>query len=157
MNTNQTSDAYLTFSLGEENFAIPVEHVQEVVELDQVTRVPNAPEYMLGIINLRGRVLPLFDTKHKLGLPKTETTKKSRIMILNIKYDDNKYLEIGALVDVAKEVVEISASEIQDAPEFENSASSTITGIVNKQGSITMIMDIQRVFTLQEINQLTNN
>lgn len=157
MNTKQTSDAYLTFSLGEENFAIPVEHVQEVVELDQVTRVPNAPEYMLGIINLRGRVLPLFDTKHKLGLPKTETTKKSRIMILNIKYEDNKYLEIGALVDIAREVVEINSSEIQDAPEFENSTSSTITGIVNKQGNITMIMDIQRVFTLQEINQLTNN
>ena len=65
------SNAYLTFALGEEKFAIRVDHVQEVVEFGQVTKVPNAPNYMLGIINLRGRVLPLLDAKLKLGLSAT--------------------------------------------------------------------------------------
>ena len=149
------SNAYLTFGLGEEKFAIPVDHVQEVVEFGQVTKVPNAPLYMLGIINLRGRVLPLLDTKLKLGLPASSLTKKSRIMVLDIVTQDDKNLQIGAMVDVAREVVEISATEIQDAPEFENlKTAAPITGIVNNHGDITMIMDITKVFSVNEIVEL---
>lgn len=150
------SKAYLTFELGKEKFAISVENVQEVVELDQVTHVPNSPQYMLGIINLRGRVLPLLDTRIKLGLAKIEATKKSRILILDLQGgDENKNLEIGALVDVAKEVIEITEKQILDAPELEsNKTSSAVTGILNDNGNITMIMDINRVFTLQEMLQI---
>src|SRR6478609_7916405 len=111
-------NSYLTFALGDEKFAIPVDHVQEVVEFGQVTKVPNAPVYMLGIINLRGRVLPLLDTKLKLGLTATVRTQKSRIMVLDIQTEDDKNLQIGAMVDVAREVVEINDNEIQEAPEF---------------------------------------
>jgi purine-binding chemotaxis protein CheW len=154
---NNESNAYLTFALGEEKFAIPVEHVQEVVELGQVTKVPYAPAYMLGIINLRGRVLPLLDTKLKLGLPAAERTQKSRIMVLDIQTDD-KNLQIGALVDVAREVVEIPEKEIQDAPEFEDlKTTAPITGIVNDHGSITMIMDIAKVFSVNEILELNKS
>ncbi|HEU5290606.1 MAG TPA: chemotaxis protein CheW [Cyclobacteriaceae bacterium] len=149
------SNAYLTFALGEEKFAIPVDHVQEVVEFSQVTKVPNAPLYMLGIINLRGRVLPLLDTKLKLGLSATERTQKSRIMVLDIQTEEDKSIQIGAMVDVAREVMEISESEIQDAPEFENlKTTAPITGIVNNHGDITMIMDITRVFSVNEVLQL---
>src|SRR4051812_23287406 len=105
------SNAYLTFALGEEKFAIPVDRVQEVVEFGQVTKVPNAPAYMLGIINLRGRVLPLLDTKLKLGLTATVPTQRTRIMLLDILTHDDKSLQIGALVDIAREVVEISDAE----------------------------------------------
>lgn len=152
------SNAYLTFALGDEKFAIPVDHVQEVVEFGQVTKVPNAPDYMLGIINLRGRVLPLLDTKLKLGLAATTITQKSRIMVLDIQTADDKNLQIGAMVDIAREVVEISDSEIQDAPEFENlKTSAPITGIVNEQGNITMIMDITRVFSVNDIVELSTS
>lgn len=144
--------AYLTFVLGNEKFAINVERVQEVVELEQVTKVPNAPAYMLGIINLRGRLLPLLDTKLKLGLSKTEITRKSRIMVLGIQGSDDKRLEIGALVDLAKEVIEIQDNHIQPAPEFENYTTNVpITGILNNQGDITMIMDIEKIFSVQDI------
>ena len=152
------SNAYLTFALGEEKFAIPVDHVQEVVEFGHVTKVPNAPVYMLGIINLRGRVLPLLDTKLKLGLTATERTQKSRIMVLDIQTEDDKNLQIGAMVDVAREVVEISDNEIQEAPEFENlKTSAPITGIVNNHGDITMIMDITKVFSVNEVLQLNTS
>lgn len=148
---NETK-AYLTFSLGEEKFAIPVDCVQEVVEIGQVTKVPHAPEYMLGIINLRGRILPLLDTKLKLGLPGTSATKKSRIMVLDLHGRDDKNLQLGALVDVAKEVVEFNDKDIQDAPELESNATTTpITGLVNNLGDITLIMDIARVFSFSEI------
>ena len=152
------SNSYLTFALGDEKFAIPVDHVQEVVEFGQVTKVPNAPEYMLGIINLRGRVLPLLDTKLKLGLPATTRSSKSRIMVLDLPLQDDKNLQIGAMVDLARVVIEINENEIQDAPEFENlKASAPITGIVNKQGDITMIMDITKVFSTSEITELNKS
>jgi purine-binding chemotaxis protein CheW len=151
------STAYLTFALGEEKFAISVEQVQEIVEFDQVTKVPNAPHYMLGIINLRGRVLPLLDTKLKLGLTATERTQKSRIMVLEIQTADDKILQIGAMVDVAREVIEIMKTDIQEPPEFENlKTSAPITGIVNNHGEITMIMDITRVFSVNEVIQLNS-
>lgn len=150
--------AYLTFSLGDEKFAIPVENVQEIVEFGQVTKVPGAPPYMLGIINLRGRVLPLLDTKIKLGLPPSVTTKRSRIMVLDMISDEGKALNIGAIVDVAREVVEIFPNEIQPATEVTNlNASAPVTGIVNNGGDVTMIMDILKVFSLQDIETTSIN
>jgi purine-binding chemotaxis protein CheW len=110
---------------------------------------------MLGIINLRGRVLPLLDTKLKLGLPATLRSQRTRIMVLDIQMQDDKSLQIGAMVDIAREVVEIADADIQEAPEFENlKTSAPITGIVNNQGDITMIMDITKVFTISEVSEL---
>jgi purine-binding chemotaxis protein CheW len=154
----QEARPYLIFSLGQEKFAIRVDHVQEVVEVVPVTKVPNVPAFMLGIINLRGRVVPLLDTRVKLSLPKKEVTKKSRILILDIPGEDNKNLEIGALVDVANEVVSIKDADILEAPTVEaNKLSTPVTGLLNDNGDITMIIDISRVFSLQEIHSLNTN
>jgi purine-binding chemotaxis protein CheW len=152
-NKNKTQ-AYITFGLGEEKFALPVEHVHEIVELDRITQVPNSPVYMLGIINLRGKVLPLLDTRIKLGLPKAEATRKSRIMVLDIDTSDEKVIQIGALVDVAREVIELSPEDIQEAPELDNKVQTPITGVVNNKGDITLIMDIAKVFSTTDIVQL---
>jgi purine-binding chemotaxis protein CheW len=152
------SNAYLTFALGDEKFAIPVDNVQEVVELGQVTKVPNAPHYMLGIINLRGQILPLLDTKLKLGLPATTKSKKCRIMVLDIPNGEDKSLHIGAMVDLAREVIEIAPKDIQNPPDVENlKASAPITGIVNNHGDITMIMDITKVFSIQEVKNINSS
>jgi len=140
--------------LGDEKFAISVDSVQEVVELDHITKVPQTPDYMLGIINLRGKILPLLDTCLKLGLPPTERTKKNRILILDI-HEDNKAIQIGAIVDLAREVVEIQHQQIQRAQDIEQYKNATpITGIVNNNGDITMIMDISRVFSVNDINKI---
>ena len=157
---NQVNEtrAFLTFTLGAEKFAISVDSVQEIVELEQVTKVPHAPQYMLGIINLRGKVLPLLDTRLKLGLPKGETTKKSRIMVLDLETGDDKSLQVGALVDVAKEVIELSPSDIQNSLDLENyETNAPITGIVNNHGDITMIMDVTKIFSTAEIVQLNHS
>lgn len=146
------SSAYLTFLLGKEKFAIKVDYVQEIVEFGQVTAVPQAPAYMLGIINLRGRVLPLLDTKLKLGLSKTEVTGKTRIMVLDIRMNDDKSHQIGAMVDVASEVVEISQKQILPPPDVdETNRSAPVTGIVNDHGNITMIMDITKIFVAIDV------
>lgn len=158
MKNNSQTQAYLTFALGAEKFAISVNSVQEIVELEQVTKVPNAPHFMLGIINLRGKVLPLLDTRLKLGLSKAEVTKKSRIMVIDLETSDDKNLQVGALVDVAREVIELSSSDIQNAPDLDSCKTDTpITGIVNNQGDITMIMDIKKIFSTAEIIQLNHS
>lgn len=149
------SRAYLTFILGDEKFAIPVDYVQEVVELDTVTKVPQTPPYMLGIINLRGKILPLLDTRLKLGLPGGERTRKNRILILDIQ-DGDKATQVGAIVDLAHEVVEIEDRQIQQSEDFESYKNGTpITGIINNNGDITMIMDIAKVFSINELNTLS--
>ncbi len=151
------SNAYLTFALGKEKFAIAVDYVQEIVEFGPVTKIPNVPPYMLGIINLRGRVLPLLDTKLKLGLKPSTITPKTRIMILDIEGAGDKSVSIGAVVDLAREVIEIRKSSIEPAPEFENqNTAAPITGIVNDHGDITMIMDIASVFSKDEILQVNS-
>ena len=152
MKIDNEAKAYLTFSLGAEKFAILVDNVQEIIELDRVTKVPNTPPYMLGIINLRGKVLPLLDSRLKLGLSQAEITKKSRIMVLDIETAEGKGFQIGALVDIAKDVILLGNDDIQDAPDFENNkAQVPVTGVVNNQGDITMIIDINRIFSNSEI------
>lgn len=155
--TSVATNSYLTFSLGEEKFAVPVDCVQEVVELEQVTKVPHAPEYMLGIINLRGKVLPLLDTRLKLGLSKTVPTRKSRVLVINLGWEE-KHFQLGALVDTAREVVEFTAGDIHSAQQIENyKAGAPITGFVNRQGDITLIMEASRIFTTADIIQLEHS
>ncbi|MBL6449283.1 purine-binding chemotaxis protein CheW [Fulvivirga sp. 29W222] len=155
MNTDKKSEAYLTFLLGDEKFAVLVNYVHEVVELNNYTRVPDAPAYMLGIFNLRGTILPLLDTRIKLGLPQKEKTNKTRILILNVRDKEDATTSIGAIVDVAREVVEIEDENIQKPDDIEGFKSTTpVTGIVNDHGDITMIMDIHRVFSVDELSHM---
>ncbi|UII31838.1 chemotaxis protein CheW [Fulvivirga ulvae] len=156
MNTEKRFEAYLTFLLGDEKFAIHVNHVHEIVEFDSYTKVPDAPDYMLGIFNLRGTILPLLDTRVKLGLPKKETNHKTRVLILNIQESDDSSTSIGAVVDVARDVVEIQEQSIQKPDDIEGFKNSTpVSGIVNNNGDITIIMDIHRVFSINELNQIS--
>lgn len=155
MNTDKKSEAYLTFLLGDEKFAVHVNYVHEVVELNNYTRVPDSPPYMLGIFNLRGTILPLLDTRIKLGLPQKEKTNKTRILILNVGNTEETTTSIGAIVDVAREVVEIEDENIQKPDDIEGFKSTTpVTGIVNDHGDITMIMDIHRIFSTYEMSQI---
>jgi purine-binding chemotaxis protein CheW len=151
------SNSYLTFELGKEKFAIKVDCVHEVVEFGQVTKIPQAAAYMVGIVNLRGKVLPLIDTKIKLGLPPAIPTPKTRIMVLDIPGLEGT-IQIGAIVDLAREVVEIRDGDIHLPGELEKeNINFPVSGIVNNHGDITMIMDIRKVFSLVEVPQEVQN
>lgn len=156
--TESLSNAYLTFLLNDEKFAVHINSVQEIVELNQFTQVPNTPDYMLGIINLRGKVLPLLDTRLKLGLRPSERTSKNRVLILDIKDVEEKTTQIGAIVDVAKEVVTIDPDKIQKPTDHDVYKRSTpIIGIVNYQGDITLIIDINKVFASEDVSVLVSH
>lgn len=146
-----SSNSYLTFVVGNDKFAVHAEHVREVIEVGQITKLPHAPAYMLGIINLRGEILPLIDTRQKLGLPLKELTPGNRILVLDVNDTTDKQILIGATVDIAYEVVTIVPQEIHDPEHIQCNNTTPLAGIVNQQGDITMILNVSALFPIGEI------
>jgi len=106
---------YLTFRVGEEDFALDVSNVREILEFTSITRVPKTPEYMRGVINLRGSVVPVLDMRLKFGLTEARKTIDTCIIVLEVDIDGEKTV-IGALVDSVQEVFELDPQHIEPAP-----------------------------------------
>lgn len=156
MNEEITSvaNAYLTFKMGDESFATPVSKVKEILELSSITKVPNAPDYMRGIVNLRGQVLPVVDTRIKFGLNATEDNPKTRIIVMEIS-SHNKTVNLGALVDTARDVVEISEEQIMPPPSMDDfKKAEFIEGVVEMDGEFVMLIRVDRVFSKEEVQDI---
>jgi purine-binding chemotaxis protein CheW len=146
-------NSYLTFKLGDELYAANVKNVINIVELSRITKVPKVPDYMLGIVNLRGAVLPVIDTRKKFGLPLTEFTVNTCILVLEVVVNNNSAL-IGALVDGVKEVIEIDNEEIKDPPSVGfNLNKYFITGVYKKkeEEAFIMILDMDTIFSTDDV------
>lgn len=162
-NIEKTStNSYLTFILDNEFYAVSVKNVINIVELSKITKIPKVPDYMLGIINLRGMVLPVIDTRKKFGLPVAEYTVNTCILVLEVVVNNNNVF-VGALVDGVKEVIEIDNSDIKDTPSVGFSYNKYfISGVYNKKDEdiFIMILDMDSVFSTDDIiaiNQKINN
>ncbi|MDW7691687.1 chemotaxis protein CheW [Flammeovirgaceae bacterium SG7u.111] len=154
---SQNLKSFLSFKLSKEMFAIEVEKVVEILEVSKITHVPKAPEYMKGVINLRGKVLPLIDTCLKFGLPAIELKTETCIVVILIEI--NKELtHMGILVDEVMEVVEMDEKEIQPTPGLENKNKlEFIKGILKVDEEFLMILDLDKAFSLDEINSVKNS
>ena len=151
--TKTKVNSFLTFKLGEEIYAASVKNVINIVELTKITKVPRCPEYMLGIINLRGMVLPVIDARKKFGLPTAEYTVNTCILVLEVTIGDDNIL-VGSLVDGVKEVIEIEENEIKDPPTIGFSQQNQfITGVFKKpdEDTFIMILDLDTIFSTEEI------
>ena len=151
--------SYLTFKLGEELYAANVKNVVNIVELSKITKVPCTPDYMLGIVNLRGMVLPVADARKKFGLVQTDYTVNTCILVLDVVVN-NSSVQVGALVDAVKEVMEIEISEIKDPPSMGiNVNNFFITGVYRKKEDdvFVMIVDLDTVFSTNEIIELKSH
>ncbi|MEO1054236.1 MAG: chemotaxis protein CheW [Bacteroidota bacterium] len=148
------SQSYLTFTLDNEIFGSTVNRVLEIIEVPKITRVPKAPPYMRGVINLRGRVLPVIDTRVKFGMAPIEDTVDTCIVVLSIEVD-NQEIVLGALVDAIQAVLEIGDDEIQDPPSFQfGYRTDLIIGMVKKADDFILMLDMDKVFSTQEITVL---
>jgi purine-binding chemotaxis protein CheW len=146
--------SYLTFRLGEEVYACHVNKLLSILEIPKITEIPGAPKYMKGIIDLRGKVLPLIDTKIKLYMPPVEFTKDTCIVVMDINYE-NENLLIGILVDAVLEVMEFEEDKILPPPNLgKKYHSKFIYGIVKKEDKFIMLLDIDLLFSLDEIDLL---
>lgn len=145
------SQSYLTFKLDDEIFGSTVNHILEIIEVPKITKVPNAPAFMRGVINLRGRVLPVIDTRIKFGMSSIEDTVDTCIVVLSVEVD-NQEIILGALVDAIQAVIEIEDDEIQDPPSFQSGyRSDLITGMVKRNDDFILMLDMETVFSSQEI------
>jgi purine-binding chemotaxis protein CheW len=150
----ETLNSYLTFRLGAELFAANVSKVIEILEVPKITRVPRSPDFMRGVINLRGSVLPVIDTRTKFGLPQTEDTVNTCIIVLSVKLD-GQAVTIGAISDAVQEVLEIDESHVQAAPSIGSKYKSEfIDGMVKRDEQFIMILNLDMVFSADEASIL---
>lgn len=153
----QTTCSFLSFKLGNENFATNVLKVQEILSLTTITRVPQSPSYMLGVINRHGTVLSVVDARERFGLPMKEATVNTCIIVVNIEID-NEPLLIGMLVDAVVEVFEVAESEIKPPPGIGSKyKSDIIQGIVKMENHFIMLLNIDKVFLSEEIIIMKEN
>jgi purine-binding chemotaxis protein CheW len=144
---------YLTFKLDQELFAVEIGKVREVLEFNTMTKVPRTPEFMRGVINLRGNVVPVVDVRLKLGLGMTDKTVETCVVISEIAVDGERTV-LGALVDSVQEVIDLDATHLAPPPHLGSRIdSSVIRGMGKRDDAFIMILDLDRVFTTQELRE----
>ena len=142
--------SYITFHLGDELFAIEVARVREVLDLPVITRVPTAPSYMRGVVNVRGSAVPIIDLRLKFGLPPVPDTLATRIVVLELVLD-GEVAVVGGLADSVHEVIELEPSEIREPPRIAMRwRADLIVGLGKKDDQFLIILDIDRVFASDE-------
>lgn len=147
-------NSYLSFKLGEEEFAAHVGKVLNILEMTRITEVPRAPEYMKGVINLRGTVLPVIDTRIKFGMTPTEYTPNTCIIVLDIEMEGES-IQVGALVDAVQAVLEIDKGAIMPPPSIGSKYKSEfIDGVANIDEKFIMILNMDSVFSADELTSM---
>lgn len=142
---------YLTFQLAEEIFGVDVSHVREILEFNTVTKVPKTPDYMRGVINLRGSVVPVLDMRLKFGMTMTEKTVNTCIIVVEVSFDGETTI-IGALVDSVDEVFELEPDQIEPAPHIGMQLKTEfIKGMGKRDEKFIIILDIDKVFSSEEL------
>lgn len=140
----------VTFRLEDETYGINVMHVQEVLRVTEIAPVPGAPPYVLGIINLRGNVVTVIDTRSRFGLPPGDIDEASRIVII-----ESESQVVGILVDSVAEVVELHGSEIDSAPNVGNEDSSKfIQGVATRDNNLLIVVDLNKLLSEEEWDQV---
>ena len=142
---------HLTFKLDQEVFALDIAKVREVLDFAAITKVPRTPEFMRGVINLRGSVVPVVDLRLKFGMTKTEKTVNTCIIIVEVSVD-NETTILGALADSVQEVMDLEPNQIEPAPKIGTHLSTEfIKGMGKHGGQFVMILDIDKAFTTNEL------
>ncbi|PLX59895.1 chemotaxis protein CheW [Sedimenticola selenatireducens] len=140
----------VTFRLEDETYGINVMHVQEVLRVTEIAPVPGAPPYVLGIINLRGNVVTVIDTRSRFGSPPGDIDEASRIVII-----ESEMQVVGILVDSVAEVVELRGSEIDSAPNVGNEDSSKfIQGVATRENDLLIVVDLNKLLSEEEWDQV---
>jgi purine-binding chemotaxis protein CheW len=146
-----TSLQFLTFTLGDEIFAVDVAKAREVLDFTTVTRVPQTPRFMLGVINLRSSVVPVIDLRLKFGMAATERTVNTCIIVMDIVVD-GEVITVGALADSVREVLEIGSDGIEPPPRIGTRLKTEfLKGMAGFDDHFVMILDIDRVFSADEL------
>lgn len=147
----KASGQYLTFRLGEEIFAFDVLRINEVLEVTQITRIPGASDAMVGVINLRGSVVPVVDLRKKLNLPPKEHSIDTAIIIIDTEYSEDK-VTLGVLVDAAKKVIMLDEKQLEPPPKVGMKLNiDYITAIGKHDDGFIILLNSEKIFSQEEL------
>ncbi|BCS54835.1 chemotaxis protein CheW [Geobacter sp. SVR] len=155
-NGQADSRQYLTFMLGEEVFALDIEKVREVIDYTTVTKVPQTPDFMRGVINLRGNVVPVVDLRLKFGMSMTEKTVNTCVIFTEVALGGETVL-LGAMADSVREVLDLESEEIEPPPHFGARLSTEfIRGMGKHEDQFIIILDIDKIFATGELDLMAD-
>jgi len=145
---------YLTFMLGGEVFAIGILSIKEIIEYGQLTEVPRMPDFIRGVINLRGAVVPVIDLGSRFGKKASAISRRTCIVIIEVIYEEVQHV-VGVMVDAVNEVLDIAPDEIEPAPSFgAKIRADFILGMGKVDGKFVIILDVDHVLSLDEMSSL---
>ncbi|WP_410499387.1 chemotaxis protein CheW [Chitinibacter sp. S2-10] len=145
---------FLTLTLGGETFAIPIENIREIIEFAGLTDIPMMPNFLRGVINLRGAVVPVIDLAARFGRSNTQVSRRTCIVILEV-IDDEAVTALGIMVDAVNEVLSIEPNQIEEAPNFgAQIRADFIDGMISLEDRFVIALNIQRVLAIDEMSAL---
>lgn len=143
--TNQADSQFLTFMLGEEEFGIDILQVQEIKGWGNVTKIPNMPDYILGVINLRGTIVPIMDLRKRFKLPKAEYN-ATTVIIVTKAVDEDQERTVGMVVDAVSEVYDMDEKSMQPTPDFgSNVDADFVKGLANVDDKMIILMNVDKL------------
>jgi len=150
----QSAGKYLTVSLDRESYGIAVLKVREIIRMQKITPVPQMPEFVRGVLNLRGRVIPVVDLRVKFGLAAV-FAERTCIVVVQVKLPTGQHVQMGLIVDGVEEVVSLSAAEIEPTPDFGARVdTSYLLGMAKVKGQVKTLLDIDRVVAPETVETL---
>jgi purine-binding chemotaxis protein CheW len=150
LDESRAAGKYLTFVLGGGAYGLPVLKVREIIRLADITPIPRMPDYVRGVINLRGRIVPVIDLRLKLGLPHPQTTNRTCIIVTHVEIGGTPR-QMGLIVDAIEEVAYISSEEIEAAPDFGKGASpGFIANMAKGKNKVRSLLDIDRIVQAEQ-------
>ena len=153
-NLDALAGKYLTFTLGDEVYGLEILKVQEIIGLMRITGVPRTPDYVRGVINLRGKVIPVVELRRKFGLERVEDTKRSCIIVVQVARGDDTVI-MGILVDEVSEVVAVAREQLEPAPAFGSSINTDFILAMGKiDENVVILLDIDRVLCEDDFKML---
>lgn len=154
--TKQLAGKYLTFILGGESYGVPVLKVREIIRLTAITAVPQMPAYVRGVINLRGKIIPVIDLRLRFGFAAAASTEQNCIVVVQVKTPAGQATQMGLVVDAVEEVTNIAASDIEETPDFGAQVDTkNILGMGKIKGVVKALLDIDKVIGGDKVAQLT--
>jgi len=146
---------YLTFRLGEEEYGIGILKIKEIIGMMPITSVPRTPEFVKGVINLRGKVIPVVDLRLRFGMEEMDYNDRTCIIVVEIQGEEGQKIIMGIVVDSVSEVLNIKDEEIEDTPDFGGTLDTKyILGIAKVDGGVKILLDIDSVLSQEELNSL---
>jgi purine-binding chemotaxis protein CheW len=142
---------YLTFKLNTEEYGLEILKVQEIMKMVEVTKIPRTPDYVRGVINLRGKVIPVVDLRLKFGMDAKDTTVKTCVIVIQVKRNDNT-VTMGIIVDEVSEVLDVLSEQIEPSPEFGATVNTDFILGMGKVGKrVITLLDVDRVLSGGEL------